>query len=53
MNEKAGTNRSKLNQLAKAFDILESISDGFFALDRDWRFTYVNKQAISMVESQS
>ncbi len=26
-------------------DILESISDGFFALDRDWRFTYVNSQA--------
>ena len=22
--------------------ILESITDGFFALDRDWRFTYVN-----------
>ncbi len=26
-------------------DTLESISDGFFALDRDWRFTYVNTQA--------
>ncbi|MEG4285810.1 PAS domain S-box protein [Microcoleus sp. A006_D1] len=26
-------------------DTLESISDGFFALDRDWRFTYVNSQA--------
>jgi PAS domain S-box-containing protein len=26
-------------------DTLESISDGFFALDRDWRFTYVNLQA--------
>ncbi|HVM46164.1 MAG TPA: PAS domain S-box protein, partial [Candidatus Thermoplasmatota archaeon] len=25
--------------------ILESISDAFFALDRDWRFTYVNQQA--------
>jgi PAS domain S-box-containing protein len=25
--------------------ILESITDGFFALDRDWRFTYVNSQA--------
>ena len=24
---------------------LESISDGFFALDRDWRFTYLNSQA--------
>lgn len=26
-------------------DILESISDGFYALDRDWRFTYVNAAA--------
>jgi PAS domain S-box-containing protein len=26
-------------------DTIESISDGFFALDRDWRFTYVNSQA--------
>ncbi|MDG3008234.1 PAS domain-containing hybrid sensor histidine kinase/response regulator [Paludisphaera mucosa] len=24
--------------------ILESITDGFFAVDRDWRFTYVNPQ---------
>jgi PAS domain S-box-containing protein len=26
-------------------DILESISDGFFALDEQWRFTYANKAA--------
>lgn len=25
--------------------ILESIADGFFALDRDWQFTYLNSQA--------
>ena len=25
--------------------ILESISDAFFAVDREWRFTYVNKRA--------
>ncbi len=25
--------------------ILESITDAFFALDREWRFTYVNAQA--------
>ena len=25
-------------------NILESITDGFFALDQDWRFTYVNPQ---------
>ncbi|MGG6267250.1 hybrid sensor histidine kinase/response regulator [Leptolyngbya sp. AN03gr2] len=26
-------------------DVLESISDAFFSLDRDWHFTYVNTQA--------
>ena len=26
-------------------DILESIDESFFALDRDWRFTYLNPQA--------
>ena len=25
--------------------ILESITDGFYSLDRQWRFTYVNRQA--------
>ena len=29
----------------RARTILESITDAFFALDRDWRFTYVNPQA--------
>ena len=29
--------------------ILESITDVFFALDRDWRFTYVNQQAEALV----
>ncbi len=38
-------------QLAKqrAERILESINDGFFALDRDWRFTYVNAAAERML----
>ena len=29
----------------RATEILESITDGFFALDREWRFTYLNRQA--------
>ncbi len=29
----------------RATAILESISDAFFALDREWRFTYLNRQA--------
>jgi signal transduction histidine kinase len=27
------------------FEILESISDGFLALDREWRFVYINRRA--------
>ncbi len=34
-------------------EILESISDAFFALDRDWRFTYVNRQAEQVLERRS
>jgi PAS domain S-box-containing protein len=29
----------------RATDVLESISDAFFAVDREWRFTYVNSKA--------
>jgi PAS domain S-box-containing protein len=37
---------SEIKELAhRNLDILESITDSFFALDRDWRFTYVNRQA--------
>ncbi|HEY9648365.1 MAG TPA: PAS domain S-box protein [Chroococcidiopsis sp.] len=31
-------------------DILESITDGFAALDRNWRFTYVNSQAEQILQ---
>ena len=31
-------------------NILESITDGFFALDRKWRFTYVNRQAARLLQ---
>jgi PAS domain S-box-containing protein len=31
-------------------NILESITDAFFAIDRDWRFTYVNRQAERVLE---
>jgi PAS domain S-box-containing protein len=31
-------------------NILESITDGFFALDRDWRFIYVNRQAERLLD---
>jgi PAS domain S-box-containing protein len=35
---------------AQSQNILESITDGFFALDQDWRFTYVNPQAERILE---
>ena len=35
---------------AELFSVLESITDGFFILDREWRFAYVNRQAEAMME---
>jgi PAS domain S-box-containing protein len=32
-------------QNLRAVEILESITEGFFALDRAWRFTYLNQEA--------
>ena len=29
----------------RAFTILESITDGFIAVNKDWRFTYMNAEA--------
>lgn len=31
-------------------NILESITDAFFAVDQDWRFTYVNRQAERLLD---
>jgi PAS domain S-box-containing protein len=33
----------------QVLDILESIMDGFFALDNLWRFTYVNQKAAQLI----
>ena len=35
--------------LARSEEILESISDAFYAIDADWRFTYVNRVAETWV----
>ncbi|MFB6270035.1 MAG: PAS domain-containing protein [Halobacterium sp.] len=37
-----------LNDLAR--NVYERVTDGFFALDRDWRFTYVNDAAEEILE---
>ncbi len=39
------TERFQVEKDRRATAILESTTDAFFALDRDWRFTYVNRQA--------
>ena len=42
---------AEARQLARRLaDTLESITDAVYALDRDWRFTYVNQQAEMMLE---
>lgn len=37
--------QSEREARAQVTTILESITDAFFAVDRDWRFTYVNHEA--------
>lgn len=34
---------------AELSDVLESITDGFYACDKDWRFTYINRRAEEML----
>lgn len=41
--------RSKSLEL-RITEILESISDGFYAIDNDWKFTYFNKEAEKLLE---
>ena len=43
--------RTELQEtVRKMTDILEKTSDGFFAVDRDWKFTFVNPQAERLLE---
>ena len=37
--------------LQRTTGILESITDAFFALDREWRFTYMNRRTREMVRA--
>jgi PAS domain S-box-containing protein len=43
------TERIRAEKNLRAADILESITEGFFALDRDWRFTYVNREGANVL----
>jgi diguanylate cyclase (GGDEF)-like protein/PAS domain S-box-containing protein len=50
VTERKETEESLRRSQAEIFSILESISDAFFALDREWRFSYVNPQAEVLFE---
>ncbi len=43
------TERARAGKNLRATEILESITEGFFGLDRDWRFTYLNREAERML----
>ncbi|HET7512130.1 MAG TPA: response regulator [Chthoniobacterales bacterium] len=48
--EERNQNRRALQESARRMsDILEKTSDGFFAVDRDWKFTYLNAEAEEML----
>jgi len=36
---------SRADRDVRATEILESVTEGFFGVDREWRFTYVNREA--------
>src|SRR5438128_4030861 len=36
--------------VGKMTDILEKTNDGFFAVDRDWKFTFVNRRAEKLLD---
>lgn len=43
--------RAELQEtVRKMTDILEKTSDGFFAVDREWKFTFVNRQAEKLLD---
>lgn len=58
MNEEISVNNKKLEAALSELDlalgqkeeILERISDGFYALDSEWRFTYINREAERHIE---
>jgi len=44
----AAENGSLNRNGAVAMDVLENITDGYFALDQEWRFTYLNRAAVEL-----
>lgn len=48
--ERKQAEKALLTSEEQSRNILESITDAFFALDQDWRFTYVNRQAERLLD---
>ena len=46
--DKAGSDREAALRASErnTADIIESISDGFLAVSRDWQITYINRRAV-------
>jgi PAS domain S-box-containing protein len=50
LNERVQARAELQETVRKMTDILEKTSDGFFAVDREWKFTFVNPQAEKLLE---
>jgi PAS domain S-box-containing protein len=50
LNERVQARAELQDAVRKMTDILEKTSDGFFAVDREWKFTFVNPQAEKLLE---
>src|SRR5438132_3084074 len=50
LNERNQARAELQETVRKMTDILEKTSDGFFAVDRDWKFTFVNRQAEKLLD---
>ncbi len=50
MTELLAAQRRERAQEQKNAQILESITDAFYAVDKDWNFTYVNAQAARLLQ---
>ena len=49
---KRNINKKTAAESRRISEILESITDAFFALDQQWRFTYLNDQAEKLLQRQ-
>jgi PAS domain S-box-containing protein len=48
ISERKASEAESRELAARLTSTLESLTDGFFTLDREWRFTYVNREAEQM-----